>query len=330
MTDTKSAAENKTLVIEVTPHTGPNFRWFFKSNKFPLTIGRGFDNDLILNDPYICDHHLKISRTPKTGWRISDLNSENGFFLKSSHPAKSTITARSGDHLKVGETSLRLFSLNHAVAKSERFIKPHGLTSWFNNPIFSWFTFFAAILMFVLWQYLETWSTTINVELAGVAAVSIAIIIIWSVNWALTGKIFKHKANFTAQIAVCSVFAIFLNLYDTLDAYLSFISNDSLSTKIMATIIDVSLFAGLIFGALSFATDMTRRKRIISALLFAAGIIIGFTSFDIIKAQQFRSAPRYANTLKPYFSSLAPEKDLAVHMKNNQELFEAKLFKKKN
>jgi pSer/pThr/pTyr-binding forkhead associated (FHA) protein len=51
-----------------------------KLNQNNITIGRNYQNDIILTDPHICPQHLSLSYS-QNDWRINDNNSINGTSL---------------------------------------------------------------------------------------------------------------------------------------------------------------------------------------------------------------------------------------------------------
>ena len=50
------------------------------SGLFPVRIGRGVDNDLVLRDVRVSRHHAAIEPSPH-GWIVRDLQSTNGTYV---------------------------------------------------------------------------------------------------------------------------------------------------------------------------------------------------------------------------------------------------------
>lgn len=53
----------------------------FPADKTTVTIGRGSDNDLVLNEAAVSRNHARLERTAG-GWQVTDLNSSNGSYLE--------------------------------------------------------------------------------------------------------------------------------------------------------------------------------------------------------------------------------------------------------
>jgi len=80
-----------------------------------LTIGRGPDNIVVINDPRSSRHHLKISRTPQ-GLLLEDLESRNGTLLNGSAVKKSFV--KPGDEFRIGNTRFLLADESAALAST--------------------------------------------------------------------------------------------------------------------------------------------------------------------------------------------------------------------
>jgi len=79
-----------------------------------LSIGRGKENNLVLQDNGISRKHAVIEPT-SAGWLIRDLNSTNGTWLNGVRITNAVIL-KAGDRLEFGKTFLRL-----ELSASERF-----------------------------------------------------------------------------------------------------------------------------------------------------------------------------------------------------------------
>jgi hypothetical protein len=66
-----------------------------------LRIGRGMDNDIVLNDPSVSRNHLALTRAVD-GWLFEDLGSENGTYLDEEYVTQGKVLH--GQPLEVGRT----------------------------------------------------------------------------------------------------------------------------------------------------------------------------------------------------------------------------------
>ena len=79
----------------------------------PIRLGRGYENDFILDDPYAAPRHALIEATPDGGMVLRDLDSMNGVVH---HGKRMTTVPLTGDTvIRVGHTSLRVRAADYAV-----------------------------------------------------------------------------------------------------------------------------------------------------------------------------------------------------------------------
>src|SRR5690606_31136136 len=75
---------------------------------FPVTLGRGYHNDIILADPHVGEQHIRIDYDGRD-WTVTDLGSVNPL-LVNMRPVAGPVRIVSGDELRVGGVRLRAFS----------------------------------------------------------------------------------------------------------------------------------------------------------------------------------------------------------------------------
>lgn len=89
----------------------------FMADKAELTIGRGDDNDIVLNEPQVSRRHALLKNTDD-GVILEDLSSANGTFVNGQRVTRVKITEQ--DTITFGTTSVRLDLKRGRVQKSYR------------------------------------------------------------------------------------------------------------------------------------------------------------------------------------------------------------------
>lgn len=81
---------------------GPQPNQTYDITKDITTLGRDITNDIVINDPEVSRHHLRITRTPE-GCTLEDLGSTNGTFINGQRLSGSR-PLNNGDMVGLGET----------------------------------------------------------------------------------------------------------------------------------------------------------------------------------------------------------------------------------
>ncbi|MDX2161633.1 MAG: FHA domain-containing protein [bacterium] len=81
---------------------GPQPNQTYELNKDIITLGRDITNDIVINDPEVSRHHMRMTRGPG-GFTIEDLGSTNGTFVNGQRVTGAR-PLRNGDMIGLGET----------------------------------------------------------------------------------------------------------------------------------------------------------------------------------------------------------------------------------
>jgi hypothetical protein len=70
------------------------------------TLGRGLDNDVVVEDPRVSRHHARLQRVP-AGWELADLSSTNGTFVNGKQIRQRQVAH--GDRISLGGLEMKFF-----------------------------------------------------------------------------------------------------------------------------------------------------------------------------------------------------------------------------
>jgi len=313
------------LIIEIRRHGDDEDAQHLAFTKFPVTIGRGFDNDVILNDTHVSPHHLQIEYDGET-CIASDHGSENGFTVNGHSPAGRRMHIKSGDSLGLGQTEIRIYKPEHPVAAATPLHKDSQIFKWVARPINVWALFLLAVAFTLCWAYLEIWADEEGLALAGAAAGTIGVIIVWAAIWSVGGRLTHHKAHFRSHIALICLYLIAGTIAWYIEVYTDFLTNEDWFAQAATYSINFILLAFLLYGSFKLATRMPRRRRMISAGFFSFGVMAGVFVFTLVSAKTFNQQPLYPATLEPYLSQLAPAQTIDQFVAGNDKLFSSDEF----
>src|SRR3954454_10389682 len=85
----------------------------FRSNGPELRIGRGYDNDVIVDDPYVAARHLRVFRDEAGQLVAEDSGSVNGTFVDGGRSRLARIIVDGSKTLRIGQTWLRIREIGH-------------------------------------------------------------------------------------------------------------------------------------------------------------------------------------------------------------------------
>jgi hypothetical protein len=183
-----------------------------------VLIGRGYDNDVIVDDPYVAARHLRVFRDEAGQLIAEDLGSANGTFLDGGKSRLARVIVDGGQPIRIGQTYLRVRDLNHAV-EPERLAHPQ----WRILPVVLAVALAVTILgidSLKIWlsQVGETRASSYLTPLLTI----VSSVMIWVGIWALLSRVFSGRSHFFRNllIALTSLFAF--SFYNEFAQYLSF------------------------------------------------------------------------------------------------------------
>jgi hypothetical protein len=202
-------------------HGDVEARYRFDSAATPdIRIGRAPDNDVMVDDPHVAPHHVRIAFDEHGALHAEDLGSMNGTWLDhmTPRPKHAALRFEIGKHreFRIGRTHLRVRDASETVAP-ERFMappEPHG--KWALALSF----IVIAFALIDLWLDLlgEATATHFVVPLVGIAT----LVLIWASAWALISRIFAAQALYMHHLRIGLTAALVALVYAQLKEYLAY------------------------------------------------------------------------------------------------------------
>jgi hypothetical protein len=170
-------------------------------------IGRAYDNDVVLDDPFVAAHHALVFRASDGALIAEDLKSANG--LHDEQGRRVVHLALDGQRpFRIGRTLLRVRDAAFAVPAERHEAAPtrNGRTALVLAVIVV-----AATLLELWLAQTEEWRASTWLAPLLVYA---ALILAWSTGWALLSRLFSGAARFTTHLAIALATALVSHLYD--------------------------------------------------------------------------------------------------------------------
>ena len=180
------------------------------------TIGRAYDNQVILDDPYVAPRHLRVVRDANGALVAEDLGSANGLFVGEDRRRVDRVALDGGGAIRIGRTRLRIRQAGHAVAP-ERISKPR-VRLW---PLALMLA--AAVLVgesLTLWLRATT-EQKLGDHL-GPLLMLCAAVGAWTTVWAVLSRVFSGRARFQRHLLIALGGVLAMWLFSEVSAYAAF------------------------------------------------------------------------------------------------------------
>ena len=275
----------------------------------PATVGRAYDCDVIIDDPYVDPHHLTVTAGPDASV-ATDLGSANGTWR---HGARiDHITIESGTEIRAGRTVLRFLDPAHPVpaALTDR-RGGSRIARYFTEPKTGLVIIAASMAIFGLSKFLES---IIQTKFATIAAAIVATLLlasIWAGAWALATRVVSGRFRFTSHLAWVSACSIGFMVASSVGQWLGFLFPGFGGLAAVQLVTMTALLSCLIAGHLWLATEMSSRRRWRVAITASLAALAIATLFALTESSDDTSdSLAFARVLKPVSATLVPTSTL--------------------
>jgi hypothetical protein len=268
--------------------------------RFPATIGRGYSNDIILDDDFVSPHHAQIELNEDGRAVLVDLSSENGTYMLPKLQKTERLPLGPDTLLRLGHTLLRLRSPNYQVAKTRHDNLSAGrLSRWIAGGLGAALSM-AIVMALLLIESHQTSDQTIRPEQLLLHVLPFALAIpVWAGLWALASRAFAHHTFYAAHIAIASLAVIGFYLLDTAAEYYAFGLSADLSADLIFEVAGALVGAAMFYGHLRFATLLAPRV-LATVSVFLSATLVGLSLLTgYVESQEFSDDLPYPGELKP-------------------------------
>jgi len=183
-----------------------------------VRVGRGYDNDVVIDDPYVAPRHVRVFRDEEGQLVAEDLGSVNGLYLDRDSRRRERISIDPERPVRVGHTLVRVRGGDYAV-KAERVADPQGQVVGVVLTV----ALAAAVLgitLITMWLS-ETGELRASRYLTPVLTRG-ALLAIWVGAWAVLARVFSGRAHFRRNLVIGLSGLLAFALYSELVQFMSF------------------------------------------------------------------------------------------------------------
>jgi pSer/pThr/pTyr-binding forkhead associated (FHA) protein len=293
------------LILEIVDSRTGEVRSRVRVHSAPVTIGRDYANDVILDDPYVDARHARIAVDDAGATVMEDMGSVNRL-VRDGGERVSRVILSPGTEVRVGRTTLRFLDPYAPVPAALPDSTEHARGSRFVEWIMSREGMIATPLLATGVTAFNAWLGSYQRSNAGmifglVVALGVGVLLHVSV-WSVATRIIRHRFSFFQHLSLASTSYLAATLISTVFRWLEFTFPDGEVIGWVETLAFVILTAATIALHLAWASHLSRRRR------WESGIAISVVFFGItgLSALLVEEGVRSLTSLPPFSSSLVP------------------------
>lgn len=170
----------------------------------PIRIGRGYDNDFILDDAHTAARHAIVEDDGAGGLLLRDLGSQNGVIHRGQRQLQVALNGNS--IVRLGHTRLRVRASDHPVAPELSDTTRHDWEGL--RPAVAGLTMIGTSAAFSNW--LSDADAFEPISYLMIIAYALAGGLVWASIWAVANRLFGHVARFGRHLFIigCGLLAM--------------------------------------------------------------------------------------------------------------------------
>jgi pSer/pThr/pTyr-binding forkhead associated (FHA) protein len=270
------------MIVEILERRGVRQR--IRLRAFPATIGRGLENDVILDDRYVDKLHATLEWDGGGTLLVVDQRSLNGTFDAQTGQRLVRYPLRSGAEIRVGRTTLRFLDEAHPLEPT--LAEPPGAQSplRIESPVMALgIAAFTAAMMGVN-NYLGKTSRVTPSSLLGDALVMLLVVVVWAGMWAFVNRLTQQRFRFLEHFAIACLALVAFTASSGLFEYLRFFFTGGFGWEILAGAAALVIAVLMLSAHLARVSTMGRWPR----LLWAGGVIGGLAGVAALSSHKDR------------------------------------------
>ena len=297
------------LMLEVLDGRTGDVRARHRIDEATLSLGRGYDNDVVLDDPYVDAYHARIAFDESGALVIDDLGSVNGL-VAPDRTRQARVVIRPGTVVRIGRTRLRFRDTGVPLppALPDQHLLPGRLrlpewtgTAWGQLTVLGGTT---AVVAWTTW--LGAYGKTSAADTVGGALVFLAIVAPWAGIWAVASRVVVHRFRFLAHVAVASAVTVVGIVYARAGAWGTFLFPDNVLAGPVSVSLGLLIVAALIAFHLALASNLSPPRRWGAGAITAAGIFAIGAVVTLADEKTFSDVPEFSAVLRPFPAAWLP------------------------
>jgi FHA domain len=239
-------------------------------DRLPIRIGRGYDNDYILDDAYAAPHHALVEAGEDGSLLLRDLGTRNGVVHAGKRSERLLLTGNT--IARLGHTTLRIRAADFPVPAELRDRTMHGWEGAL--PGLAGTVLIALVALFTMWLADTQAYRPFRYLLA--LAYGLGAGLFWSGLWAFGNRLFGRHARLGRHLFIFGSGVAALMLFRLASSAVGYAWSIEVFTR-YGSHVAIALVAGMVYFHLTTVKPEPRRRHalVCAALaLFGSGLVL--------------------------------------------------------
>lgn len=273
---------------------------YHRLEQFPVTIGRAFDNDIILSDNSVSPHHLRIEQDAEGRLILHNLSEENGTLMNRHRLGQQPVSLPLPSKLVAGHRKLRLLSADMPV-ETTHFSRCGGIFALFCKPVWAALIFALAVMVSLFDLYLGTHEQQSPVFYLSSLLTELVVLLLLVLAVSGITRLITHRWAFIPALSVVSLFFLLPAVLGEIGHWFDyFFTSDKPSSWLVLGVGEFVLLPLLLYGWLRRVVSQKPLPALGLALVLSS-LPLGLQAINILDQltldNAFSSDPDYSRTL---------------------------------
>jgi hypothetical protein len=284
----------------------------------PITIGRAYTNQIILDDPFVSPEHLNIVAEDSGRLRADDLKTVNGLRASPGGRLVASLALISGAPFQIGHTILRYVEANAPVAPAilDAGERPPPLSPWLLGPA----SLVILLAVLLVEYYFESYERFNLARSFSESLTTLSIVFTWAGLWSLLSRVVVSRFYYAEHFALACAAILLSQIFNASAEWTEFLFPAIPGLWTASVFGSGALIAGLVFGHLGWASSMLRRSRLWAALAVSAAVIGTGMIAEYAGRDTFSTVMDYSGVMKPVESRFVPTVSIDEFLANTEKL----------
>jgi pSer/pThr/pTyr-binding forkhead associated (FHA) protein len=290
----------------------------YKFEQDYVCVGRDFNNDLRLDDPYVCPSHMLVAIDPESGkLMVNDCQSTNGIKVNNKFVRQATLN--SNDVIKIGRTRLRIIDTKVPLAEAMPLSELEENLSWLNQSFLAICLSLVYLSFLLLSKYLGSVQEFSFIKGLSSELGQLAVFCLWPLSFAILAKVVQKESHIISQFSLLWILVLLVNGLILLQKIAVFNIHPGSWITWLELVIFALVIGSFIWLSLFIAFHQSNHRRNIIACSMTFAILGPIYALSFLNTDEFNSRPSYNPILLPptYNITSASQTDKFIEQANN-------------